>query len=130
MSPLEMAQICARIALDKRATDLLILEVGPVASIADYFVLASGRNRRQLKAISNEIRVQLKEQGIPPLHSEGLGSDHWVLLDYGAVVVHLFDPEIRAFYDLESLWADASRIPVDESQPMRSSRAGSDSDAT
>jgi ribosome-associated protein len=110
---LEVAQACARIAADKRATDLLILQIGDLLGIADYFVLATARNRRQIKAISNQIRVDLKVHGVRDLHTEGVGTERWVLLDYGSVVVHLFEPDTRAFYDLEALWADAPRIPVE-----------------
>ena len=82
--------------------------------MADYFVLGTARNKRQMKAILEGIRVGLKSHGVRDLHTEGYKSDRWALLDYGAVVVHVFDPEARSFYDLESLWADAPRVPMDD----------------
>jgi len=110
----EAVQICAHVALDKKATDVLILQVDEVIGIADYFVLATARNKRQLSAIAEQIRIDLKALGGSKDHIEGYGSDRWVLLDFGSIVVHLFDAETRAFYDLESLWADAPRVPVTE----------------
>lgn len=123
MESLEIAQACARIAAEKKATDLLILEVGDLLGIADYFVFATARNARQLKAISNQIRVDLKALDVRDLHTEGVGTERWVLLDYGFVVVHLFDAETRAFYDLESLWADAPRVQPEVDAPAPESGA-------
>ena len=114
MESLDIARTCARIAADKKASGILILEVRDLTGIADYFVMATARNRRQLKAVADQIRVDLKEQGVHHVQTEGRGSDRWVLLDYGPVVVHLFDARTRSYYDLESLWADAPRVPVPE----------------
>ena len=114
MEALAVAKLCAQIAADKRAQDLLIFEIGKLLGVADYFVCASARNKRQLKAIANGIRVGLKEEGVVSLHAEGQGTERWLLLDYGDVIVHLFDPETRAYYDLESLWADAPRVSLDD----------------
>ena len=109
---IDVAKKCAQIASDKRATDLLILEIGPILAVADYFVFATVRNKRQLKAIANGIRVELKEDGVRDIGVEGHGTERWLLLDYGDVVVHIFDQESRAYYDLESLWADARRVEL------------------
>ena len=114
MESLEIARSCARIAFDKKASGILILEVRDLTGIADYFVMATARNRRQLKAVADQIRVDLKQEGVHHVQTEGRGSDRWVLLDYGSVVVHLFDAQTRSYYDLESLWADAPRVPTPE----------------
>ena len=109
---MEVVKTCLRIASEKRAQDILILEMKSFLGVADYFVVATARNKRQMSAIADEIRVDLKKREIRNLRAEGYGTDRWVLLDFGDVVVHLFDSETRAFYDLESLWADAPRVPV------------------
>ena len=113
MNSLEVATFCARTAAEKRARDILVLDIRQVLGVADYFVIATARNKRQIKAIANALRVGLKEHGVHGLNTEGLGGERWVLLDYVDVVVHLFDPETRTFYDLESLWADAQRVALD-----------------
>ena len=112
MNSYEIVQQCARIADDKRAEDVLVLETREISSVADYFLLATARNKRQMKAIAEGMRVDLKQHGVRDLHTEGYGGERWVLLDYGAVVVHVFDAETRGFYDLESLWADAPRLDL------------------
>ncbi len=109
---MELVKTCTQIASDKRAQDILILDMKKFLGVADYFVVATARNKRQMSAIADQIRVDLKKQVSRDLHVEGYGTERWVLLDYGDVIIHLFDPETRAFYDLESLWADAPRVPV------------------
>ena len=101
-------------ALGRKATDLLLLDVREVTSLADVFMLCTGRSNRQVTAIADHIRRFLKKHGIRPLYVEGLKAGHWVLLDYGQVVIHVFYEPVRQFYDLEGLWADAPRIPVAE----------------
>src|SRR6056297_1768281 len=101
-------------ALGRKASDLLLLDVREVTSLADVFMLCTGRSNRQVTAIADYIRRFLKKHGIRPLYVEGLKAGHWVLLDYGEVVVHVFYEPVRQFYDLEGLWADAPRIPVTE----------------
>lgn len=99
-------------ALGRKASDLLLLDVREVTSLADVFMLCTGRSNRQVTAIADHIRRFLKKHGIRPLYVEGLKAGHWVLLDYGQVVIHVFYEPVRQFYDLEGLWADAPRIPV------------------
>ena len=115
----EIAQICARLAEDKKATGILILQVGELTSVADFFVLATAKNRRQMKAIADGLRVELKSRGVSDLRTEGRGTDRWVLLDFGSVVVHLFDAATRSYYDLESLWADAPRVALADAPARR-----------
>lgn len=101
----------ANVLLDKKAKDVLVLDVRGMTSYADYFVVASGESDRQVSAMAESVLTNLKEteNGLRPIGHEGMETGQWVLLDYGEVVAHLFLEEVRAFYDLEGLWADAPR---------------------
>jgi ribosome-associated protein len=121
-TPIELTHRAARIAQEKKADDLVILELEKKVSYCDYFLICSGRNRRQVRAIAESISVTFKQElGIGPRAVEGMESGRWVLLDFGDLVVHVFDEPLRGFYDLEGLWKDAPRLAVptlsrDESQ--------------
>ena len=107
----QWARTAARAASAKGGDDTVIIEVGEILAITDAFVISSGRNTRQVKTIAEEVEARLKaDGGISPLRVEGLGDSHWVLLDYGDLVVHVFLDETRAYYDLERLWSDAPRL--------------------
>ncbi len=97
-------------ALGKKASGLLVLDVRGLTSIADIFIICSGRSNRQVSAIGEHIQTELKEKGIRPIGVEGMQDGHWVLLDYGHVIIHVFYESTRNFYNLEGLWADAERI--------------------
>ena len=100
--------MAARAADDKRGADTIILQVGQVLAITDAFVITNGANARQVRTIAEEVEEKLKVGGGPsPIRIEGLDDARWVLLDYGDFVVHVFLDEVRQFYDLERLWADA-----------------------
>lgn len=108
-----LAKRIAELCLDKKATDVVILDVRGMTSYADYFVIASGESERQVSAIAENIETTLKhEMDARAIGTEGRETGNWVLLDFGEVVVHLFYSEQRAFYDLEGLWADAPREAV------------------
>jgi len=107
-----LARRIAELAVEKKATDVLILDVRGKTSYADYFVIASGESDRQVSAMAENVVTKLKEEGTRPVGTEGEETGNWVLLDYGEVVAHLFFTEVRAFYDLEGLWADAPRERV------------------
>jgi len=109
----EAAQIAAKAALDKKAENVVILDVRGLTSYADYFVVASGTSDRQVSAIADAIEEQMKKAGHRTIGVEGYTRGHWVLLDFGDVVAHVFYEEARAFYDIEGLWADARRIPME-----------------
>lgn len=111
---LRRAMLAARVALDNRGQDVVILDTRHLTPIFDYFVVASGTSRRQLHAISEEIDHAL-EQGLGDrrMGIEGYEQSHWILLDYGNVVIHLFEPETRSYYALEDLWGQAKRVPLD-----------------
>lgn len=109
----QLATAAAKIILDNRGQDLLILDVCNQTALFDYFVIATGTSRRQLHAISEEIDDVLQKQlGDQRMGLEGYDESHWIVLDYGSVVIHLFDEETRGYYDLESLWADAKKMPL------------------
>ncbi len=109
----EAAIAAAQAALDKKAEDVVLLEVSEFTTYADYFLICSGRSVIQVKAIVNEIEQQMKNWGIRPLHIEGLSESRWVLLDYDELIIHVFLEETRWFYNLERLWTDVPRISVD-----------------
>lgn len=107
----DMAALAARAAADKHGQDTVVLEVGQVLAITDHFVITSGANARQVRAVVEEIEEQIKVSGGPaPIRVEGLDDARWVLMDYGDFVVHVFLDEVRRYYDLERLWADAPRL--------------------
>ena len=104
----------SRFALDRKAYDLVLLEVGEVTSIADYFIICSGRSDRQVQSIAQGIEENLKDLGESPISVEGLTRGQWVLMDFSDVIVHVFYQPVREFYDLEGLWAHASRVELPE----------------
>ena len=109
-----LALEAARAAVDKKATDPVILEVGKVIAICDYFVIASAPNDRQVRAICEAIEERVKKSsGISPRFIEGLNDARWVLMDYGDWLAHIFLEEAREFYDLERLWGDVPRVPFE-----------------
>jgi len=97
-------------ALGKKAIGLVVLDVRKCTSIADAFIICSGRSNRQVAAIAEFIQVELKKHGLKPLSVEGKKEGHWVLLDYGYVIIHVFYEPVRTFYDLEGLWIDAQKV--------------------
>jgi ribosome-associated protein len=102
----------ARAALDKKATDVVALDLRP-GSFTDFFLLASAANQKQIVAIADAVQETLREQDhLRPAHVEGYPRQEWILLDYGSFVVHLFTPRMRTFYDLERLWGGATRVEV------------------
>ena len=108
--PSELAHQIVEIAADKKANDIVMLRTAEVTSMADFFVICSGRSDRQVQALARAIVDQLREQGIRPLGVEGLSSGRWVLVDYASVVVHLFTPQEREYYGLERLWSGATPV--------------------
>jgi ribosome-associated protein len=103
----------AELAIDKKARDTVILELKDLSSIADYFVICSGENPAQIKAIAEAIDEYFSKKKIFPIGREGLTFARWVLIDYGDIVIHIFNDETRAYYALEKFWMDAPRLEVD-----------------
>jgi ribosome-associated protein len=116
-SPAALACAAARAAGDKLGRDTVVIDVGEVLAITDFFVITSAANDRQVRAIVEEVERQVGEAfAVKPLRIEGRDTLRWVLMDYGAFVVHVFDDETRAFYELERLWRDRPRIDCDSSR--------------
>lgn len=105
----KLAELVENLAAEKKAVDIITLEIGKVSLVADYFIIASGGSKAQVLAIADNIQEKAKEEGYQLLHREGYAEALWVLLDYGSVVVHIFQPEERHFYNLERLWSHAPR---------------------
>jgi ribosome-associated protein len=110
---LPLAQLAARVAEETRGSDLVILDLRALTPVVDYFVIATGSSRRQMHAMADQIervvRLELEDE---KRGAEGYEEGRWIVLDYGDVMVHLFDPEARGYWDLEGLWSDADRVPV------------------
>ena len=107
----DLAIVAARAADDKQATDTLVLEVGPILAITEYFVITSASNRRLVRAVADEVEAKVREaSGRSPLRVEGAREQQWVLIDYGDIVVHVFSDETRSFYEIERLYRDAPVI--------------------
>jgi len=104
--------IAADAAGEKKATDLVVLDLRKAASFTEYFLICTGASTRQVQAISNAVEETLLKNGKRPLHIEGYSSAEWILLDYGDFIVHVFGSASRRFYDLERLWRDAPRVEV------------------
>jgi len=102
--------VYVKAALGRKAQDLVVLDVRELSSVADTFIICSGRSNRQVTAISEFIQAELKKNGIRPLSIDGQKEGLWVLMDYGHIVFHVFYEPVRSFYDLEGLWADAKRV--------------------
>ncbi len=114
MDSWEKALLLSRFALEKKSYDLVLMDVREVTSIADYFLVCSGRSDRQVQTIAQGIEENLAKLGIAPISIEGLSRGHWVLMDFSDVIVHIFYQPIREFYDLERLWAHAPRVELPE----------------
>ena len=113
ISSREMALVAAKAADEKKASDILVQEVGELIGVTEYFVIVTASNNRQVNAIIDAIEEAIrKEAGIHPLHREETRDGSWELLDYGSVVVHVFQPETREYYRLEALWNDAPVIDL------------------
>lgn len=106
-TPSQVASLISGAAADKKARDIVILDLHDISAVCDYFLICSGNSSTQVKAIAENIEKRLKEEGIMVNRIEGKQDAHWVLLDYGSVVAHVFQEEERAFYNLEHLWGDA-----------------------
>jgi ribosome-associated protein len=110
----DLVLACARAAIDKKANHSLIYEVGKLGAFTDYFLITSGSSDRQVQAIADSIYRSCKEAGLGTAKIEGYDEGRWVLIDFGSVIVHVFQDAIREFYDLESLWTDAPRLRIPE----------------
>ena len=108
-----------RAALDKKATDVVVLDLRKTPAFTDFFVLCSGQNARQVKAIADAVEETMKAAKVRPAHVEGYDRAEWVLMDYFTFIVHVFSPQTREFYSLERLWGDAERVDVSHDSGVR-----------
>lgn len=106
-----------RAALDKKALDVVVLDLRSTPAFTDFFVLCSGANQRQVKAIADAVEESLRAAKVRPAHTEGYDRAEWVLMDFFSFIVHVFTPQTRQFYSLERLWGDANRIEVSDAPP-------------
>jgi ribosome-associated protein len=108
--PLELARRIVELAEDKKAADIVLLDLGGLTTMADYFVICSGGSERQLEAIATGIIGTLRDERTRPIGREGTSASHWILIDFGSVIVHVFTPPERDYYGLEKHWAEARTI--------------------
>jgi len=114
MQPLDKAKLCLKIIKERKAIDPVMFEVGQLTSISDYFLIASGSSSRQVQAVTRHLRKRMREEGFKAYGVEGEQEGHWVLMDYGDVVVHLFYQPHREIFDLEGLWIEAPRVNLED----------------
>ncbi len=108
--PTELARHMVELLADRQAEDILLLDISGVASFADYFVIATAVNSRQMRALVEIVDKDLRAEGVKPLHREGDSDSGWVLVDYGAIILHIFSTDLRGYYALEELWQDATEV--------------------
>lgn len=111
-----MAALAAEAARDKKAHHVVVMEMAGITPITDYFVICSGTNPIQVRAIADHIEEKMQEANVQKLHAEGYGTGRWILLDYGHVVVHVFHERERDYYNLERLWGDAQIVETEPAQ--------------
>jgi len=113
LSAKEKAMVSTHVAGDRKALDVVVLDMRQASSITDYFLICSGGSTRQVQAIADAIDEQLAKQGVAALGVEGYREGRWILMDYGDIIVHVFSQDTRAFYDLERLWGNAPKVDWD-----------------
>ena len=111
---LEMAKLACRALDEKKGKDIKVIDIHEVSVIADYFVIASASNQNQVQAMVDNVDEQLSKAGYEPKQIEGTKSSNWILMDYGDMIIHVFDEENRLFYDLERIWRDGKNIEITE----------------
>ena len=112
MSPVEIVRQVVKTLDDKKGEDIKVIRINDLSILADYFVFCTGTSSTHVKTLAEEVDFQLGQKGVNPLRSEGFGDASWIVLDYGSVLVHVFYPDTRKFYDLERLWQDGEEIAV------------------
>ena len=114
MEAKEMAKLAIQALEDKKAEDVKVIDISNISTIADYFIIASGKNRSQIQAMCDNVDETLGRAGISMKQTEGYKNANWILMDYGDIIVHLFDTENRLFYDLERIWRDGKEMDMSE----------------
>lgn len=110
----EFAVLAVEALEDKKAEDITIIDISEVSVIADYFIIAGGNNKSQIQALSDAVDEKLGRAGLPLKQIEGYNNANWILLDFGDIIVHIFDKENRLFYDLERIWCDGQKIELND----------------
>lgn len=110
----EMAKIVCEALADKKGEDIRAIDISQISVLADYFIIANGSSESQVRALVDNVEEQLEKAGVQAKQREGVGLGSWVLLDFGDVIVHVFDRENRLFYNLERIWSDGKSINIDE----------------
>ncbi len=110
LEPAQIARLAVDVASDKKATDIVLLDLQGISTISDYFVICTGANPRQIRAIATAIDEKLSEHGLPAFHREGSPDSGWLLLDFSDIIVHIFAPKEREYYRLERLWSNAKTV--------------------
>ena len=110
----EMARLALEAMKEKKAEDIRIIDIEKISTLADYFLIASGTNRIQVHAIADFVEEKLGRAGYEPQHTEGYESASWILMDYGDIIVHIFDRKNRLYYDLDRIWRDGTTISEEE----------------
>lgn len=113
MRSTELARLAISALEDKKAEDVRVIDIEEVSVLADYFIIATGNNRTQVQAMADEVEMRLGKAGAVPRQIEGYQAANWILLDFGDVIIHLFDAQNRLFYDLERIWKDGTQIDPD-----------------
>ena len=114
METLEIVKTAVEALRDKKAEDVTVIDITGVSSIADYFIIANGTNESQVRALVDNVEEELAKAGYEVKQREGYGLGSWVLLDFGDIIVHVFDRENRVFYDLERIWRDGKQVDPEE----------------
>ena len=114
MEAKEMAKLAIQALEDKKAEDIKVNDISTISTIADYFIIASGKNHSQIQAMCDNVEEALERAGAEMKQTEGYKSADWILMDYGDIIVHIFDTENRLFYDLERIWRDGKEMDVSE----------------
>lgn len=110
----EMVRLAIKALEDKKAEDISVIDISEVSVLADYFIIASGTNRSQIQALTDNVEEQLGRNGSAVKQIEGYDAANWVLMDFGDIIVHVFDRENRLFYDLERIWRDGKQVDLSE----------------
>lgn len=110
----EMARLAIKALEEKKAEEIRIIDIGEISVLADYFIIASGANRNQIQALTDSVEKELGAAGLPVKQIEGYHTANWILMDFGDIIVHVFDRENRLFYDLERIWRDGKQVDISE----------------
>lgn len=108
----EMALLAVQTLEDKKAEDVCVIDISEVSIVADYFIIAGGNNKSQIQALSDAVEEKLGKAGYPMRQIEGYQTANWILLDFGDIIIHIFDRENRLFYDLERIWQDGKKVDL------------------